>query len=231
MADKTNCFDPNAKLMANNIIKTAGSDLYRIGLSHYRIGYKKRRKIFNPTLNFIFSIILWMKFIMILIYRPVNKEISIMIGDFAYFLGIRVQFNLATSQSLLLSLISQILHYWQYKRNQYPTYMKPFLMLSGFVSPKRIGLTDKQYIFKLINYSKSMLNLTNCILLFAPFVIFIFTFYPLAINSGFTQLLIFSLPWSLLFAFFCISCSLYNSLANDIFYNYMLLFEIEIEDY
>jgi hypothetical protein len=42
----------NNIFISKYIIKTAGNDLYRIGLSHYRIGYSTRNKLFNPLLVF-----------------------------------------------------------------------------------------------------------------------------------------------------------------------------------
>ncbi len=82
-------FDSSVILPASTIIKSAGSHLYRIGLSHYQFGDKKRTKLSNPWFIFIIMFILWIRFMLTLVLRTENKNISIMIGDFAYFLKIR----------------------------------------------------------------------------------------------------------------------------------------------
>jgi hypothetical protein len=87
-------FHPNSLLIQDIVKKSLGSDLYRIGLSHYRFGSKNRSILLNPFLVFTITFVLWMKFNLTLIIRPENKDISIMIGDFSYFLGIRNQYNL-----------------------------------------------------------------------------------------------------------------------------------------
>ena len=43
-------FDANANLSPNIVIKTAGSDLFKIGLSHYRFGHNNRIKLLNVVI-------------------------------------------------------------------------------------------------------------------------------------------------------------------------------------
>jgi hypothetical protein len=56
MSNKNYSFDPNAVLLPNIYLNTAGSDLYRIGLSHYRFGYRNRSKLYNPSLIFTITL-------------------------------------------------------------------------------------------------------------------------------------------------------------------------------
>jgi hypothetical protein len=177
MSEEETSFDSYQTLLPNIAIKTAGCDLYRIGLSHYRFRYRNRSKLYNPLLVFTITFIVWIKRNLLLILRPESKDISIMMGDFSYFLGIRIQFNLFSHLFYLMSMISQIYHYWYYKCDIFPTYMKPFLMISGYISPNSIGLTDKQTIFKLIKYSKYSIRITKVISILIPNISLMLSLY------------------------------------------------------
>jgi hypothetical protein len=75
-----------------------------------------------------------------------DKYRLLLIGDFAYFLNGR---HLMDSGNILwgsLALISQSLHYWKYYKNESPSYLKPFEMISSLVSPKSTGLTNREDI-------------------------------------------------------------------------------------
>ena len=201
MLNKNYSFDLNEVLLPNIAIKSLVNELYRIGLSHYRFGNKNRSKLYNPYLVFTITSIVWFKFILLLIIIPESNDMSIIFGDYSYFLGIRIQFNLFFYLLYLMTLISQIYHYWYYKHNIYPTYMKPFLMISGIVSPKSIGLTDKQDILKLLKFTKSFLFVSKIIFSVLPSIGFIISFYPLALNNTLPQLILYSIPWSLLLSY------------------------------
>ncbi len=52
--------------------------------------------------------------------------------------------NSAVVSFNLLALFSQLLHYWKYYKNESPSYLEPFEMISGLVSPKVLDLwTEK----------------------------------------------------------------------------------------
>jgi hypothetical protein len=132
--------NPNIVLFQNLRINSAGSHLYCIGLSHFKVGFIKRRKLFNPWLVFIISVLLWLKFNISMLIKSQDNEIFILLGDFSHFIGLRYQIDLISSLYHLFSIISQIIHYKHYNENKFPDYLKPFYMLSGIVTPKSIGL-------------------------------------------------------------------------------------------
>jgi hypothetical protein len=217
MENKKLSIDPNSTLPPNMAMRSSCNHLYRIGLSHYKFGDRIRSNLFNPWLIFICSCIMWIRFVFTLIIRPDSKEISIMIGDFTYFIGIREQYNSEVILIYLMSMISQIIHYWYFKQNKYPTYMKPFLLLSGIKSPKSIGLTDKLEIFKFVIHAKHLMLISKFILSFAPIACITFSLYPLAINGNFQQLILFSIPWTLLLTYSAI-CIFQNILWQLIYF-------------
>jgi hypothetical protein len=79
----------------------------------------------------------------------------LLIGDFAYFM------NSAIILWGSLALFSQLLHYWKYYKNESPSYLKPLEMICGLVSPKSIGLTNREDINQLLNKSKRMFQFSK----------------------------------------------------------------------
>jgi hypothetical protein len=156
---------------------------------------------------FIISSLLWLKFNITMFIKSHDKDIYMLLGDPSYFIGMKYQINLIASLYFLLSIISQIIHYKHYKENKFPDYLKPFYMLSGFESPTNIGLTDEKNIRKLLKHTKFLFKFAEYLLLPFPIVAFIFSFYPLAINSSIIQMIFLSFPWSIIAAYgtYCIT--------------------------
>ena len=147
-------FDVTKPLPTELLITSAGSHLYRIGLSHFRNGSQIRNKIHNPLLIAIINIIFLFRAYLSLLLRDENPKVFIWIVDSAYFINAKIHFNVALIVGLILSLISQYLYYNDYKNNKPPNYLKPFEMMSGLVSPQSIGLTDRVQIIQFIKISK-----------------------------------------------------------------------------
>jgi hypothetical protein len=148
--------DANKVLPQNLIIKSAENKLLSIGLI-YRTNNKSN--IFNGILYntlFISTIItiVTTKLFVSLIFSEENDKIFIILGDFSYFLGIRIYGNTASGLYYTLALISQIIYYYNYKNDIKPTFLRVFEMMSGLVSPKSIGLTNKQQIYRMIKITK-----------------------------------------------------------------------------
>ncbi len=51
----------------------------------------------------------------------------------------------------ILALILQLLYYWKDYKTESPSYLKPFEMISGLVSPKSIGLINREDVIHLLN--------------------------------------------------------------------------------
>jgi len=147
-------FDPKRLLPSNIRIDSAETHLYRIGLSLFPNGIIKRNRFHNPILIFIIQIYLIIKSIISLLINGEDSDIFIIIGDYGYFLGLKLHVDIVFIFVTSISLVSQLIHYYNYKNDIKPSYLKPFEMISGLISPKSIGLTDEKEIYKIIKISK-----------------------------------------------------------------------------
>ncbi len=100
-----------------------------------------------------------------------------------------------------MALFSQLLHYWKYYKNESPSYLKPFEMISGLVSPKSIVLIKREDINQLLNKSKLMFWVSKLLMIEATFLAFGISGLPLIINSSYHLILI-EIFWAFLFTVF-----------------------------
>ena len=145
--------DLNKVLPTYLAIKSAGSDLYRIGLTLYPFGAQIRDRYHNPLIIFIFNSLVLIRGLSLFWATKYRNDYQYLLyGDWTHYFGYH---TIITSFLFeLLAFVSQIIHYWNFKNNIKPSYLKPFAMISGLVSPKSIGLTDSEDIRKLINRYK-----------------------------------------------------------------------------
>jgi hypothetical protein len=181
-------------------IKFAENHLYRIGLSLFASGSQTRSRFHNP---FFVSLIICAQIFKSItaILMKEDKHRLLLIGDFTHFLNGRYLMNSCVILWGILALLSQILHYWKYFKNESPSYLKPFEMIRGSVSPKSIRLTNRDQINQLLNKSKLMFKVSNFLVYTLSFAKFGLSFIVLIINSS---LLLYSIEiiWALLFAAF-----------------------------
>jgi hypothetical protein len=179
-------------------IKCAESYLYSIGLSLFSFGSQTRNKFHNPFLISFIICVQMLKSITGILMKE-DKYRLLLIGDLTYFLNGRYFFNSCTILRCIMALISQLLHCWKYYKNESPSYMKPFEMISGLVSPKSIGLMDKEDVIQLLKKSKLMFQFSKCLTFGMGFCCFCNSGLSLIINST-PSLYWIELLWSLFFA-------------------------------
>jgi hypothetical protein len=151
-------FDTNKVLPQNIVLKGAENHLYRIGLNLISNGPEKRNVLYNPLLIFNLNIAIVIKSIVSVLKPEENGKLLIIIGDFAHFFGAKTHLNLIIILSTILALNSQLISYYNYKNGIKQTYLKVFDMMSGLISPKSIGLTNKEHIYKLMKESKILFS-------------------------------------------------------------------------
>jgi len=155
-------FDPKQVLPENLIIKSAATHLYTAGLSLFPYDFVKRNRYHNPLLVFILNLQLFIRIIVsLLLLSDENKYMLMVLGEWAHFFNVRIHFNILASPVILIAIVSQIIHYYNFKNNIKPSYLKPFEMISGLCSPKSIGLTNQTEIYKMIKLSKKLFILLN----------------------------------------------------------------------
>ncbi len=83
---KVDIFDAKKCLPQNIIIKSAETQLYRIGLSFESYDYVIRNKYNNPKIVFVICLFVLIKTI-IALFLPNNNYLLVIIGDFFHFLS------------------------------------------------------------------------------------------------------------------------------------------------
>ena len=133
------------------VIRGAESNLYRIGLSLYKTGSVKRKWFYNPILVFIITTQLLIRNIVFILLPEMSEEFYLYLGDAGYFMGPRIQTETTGSLVILISILSQIMNFYNYINGIKPMDLKVFSMVSnGLITHKSIGFNDKQMVYKLI---------------------------------------------------------------------------------
>jgi hypothetical protein len=196
-------FDPSELLPREVLVTSAGSHLYRIGLSHFPYGWK-RKKFHYPLLITLLNVIFLAKSITSLLVSEENPELFILLFDFAYFLNSRIHINIGVTFMIILTLVSQLLHYINYKNNLKPSYLKPFDMMSGLVSPKSIGLTNEVKIYKLLKISKQLFFICDIITeKLVPILFMTINVWPMIKVCSLKQLILYIIPMNMIYNFSC----------------------------
>jgi len=199
---RENSFDASKLLPPNIVIKSAANHFYEIGLSLFQLNSENRSKLSNPLFIFVIhSLIVIRSFVSIFLSEE-NEDIFIVISDFTHFLRVRIHFNIAVIVNVGFNMISQLIHCWNYYKDISPTYLKPFEMMSGLVSPKSIDLSNREEILKWLKRSKLLFKLSSFILNGTIFLAsFLVSFLTIVVNCSVVETIIYGIPWSLAFAF------------------------------
>ena len=114
---KSNAIKVNKVLPKSVCISSAGTHLYSIGLSLYKpINARKRSVTNNPLFVFSLLIIFLLKHIILIIIPKQSQQFYTIVGDFAYFTGIRIPTSILIIDCITIALLSQLLnscHYWK----------------------------------------------------------------------------------------------------------------------
>jgi len=194
-------FDANKRLPPN-IVLNYENNLYKIGLNLISSGTKKRSIFKNPLLIFSLNFVIVVKSIISLLLTEENENLLIINGDFAHLLHVRIHGNICIILFFLFCLISQLLYFYNFKNGIKPIYLKVFDMMSGLVSPKSIGLTNKEEIYGMIRTTKVLFRIcewnNNKVI---PILALAISLLPFVKNCSTLDTILFGIPNSLLFAF------------------------------
>src|ERR1700712_2297514 len=95
-----------------HLLYLLGEANYRNGFPYFNQSYRKRKPLFNPKLVNILSIIYLIKSIISLFIS--DDFYSVIIGDFAYKLSIKTQWNLTVINGCLIVLSIRIVNQYLY---------------------------------------------------------------------------------------------------------------------
>jgi hypothetical protein len=108
--------------------------------------------------------------------------------------------NTIISISTISSLISQSLYYYIYMNDIKQSYLKVFDMMSGLISPKSIGLTNKEEFCKSIKELKILFSIgkwnSNKVI---PLMVFLLSFVTFIINCSLLDIILFAIPRNILY--------------------------------
>ena len=196
-----NNFDANKVLSEDKIVNSAHSQIYKIGLSLIKTNDEVRNKIYNPYLVFTVNCIVFIK--LCISISTEDKNILIMNGDFAHLLGVGIYLNFGIVLHIIFIITSQLIHYYNYKNDIKPNYLKVFQMMSGLVSPKSIGLTNENEINKMIKLTNKLFTHCKLNVRFLTIFCFCFNLFPIMMNCTIVETIIYGIPNSLLWALMC----------------------------
>jgi hypothetical protein len=158
-----------------------------------------------------------------------DKYRLLLIGDFAYFLNGRYFINLALIIWGSLALSIQSLHYWKCYKIKSSSYLKPFDMISGLVSPKSIGLMNREDINHLLKKNRLMFGFSRILTIGFTFVAFCLSIILMIISPSFTIYFI-EIFWSLLFIVFGYFCAIINLSQTTYFYIICLYLKLKLRN-
>jgi len=223
-----NDFDVEKPLPSVIVIKSAENHLYRIGLSLFSFGSQTRNRFHNPFfISFVFCVQILKSIIAILMKE--DKYRLLLIGNFDYFLNSGNFQNSTIVLCGILALILQSLHYWKYYKNESPSYLKLFEMISGLVSPKSIGLINRENVNQLLKRSKLMFKISSFIKLSLIFASFCTSLIPLILNCSLPLILV-EIFWAILYTTFAYFAVNINFSQMTYFYIICLYLELKLRN-
>lgn len=150
------------------IIRSADSHLYRIGLLWTPVGDCKRGVFYHPLLIFVVLCVLLTKNVITTFVAGKDIRSSIVLGNASRLSGLGNLVNHGISLCIVLALCSQIIYYVNHKNRVKPTFLRPFHMMSGRLTPEEVGLhctaqcvalvNKTRLLFRLIRMASEMLN-------------------------------------------------------------------------
>ena len=227
--NKMASMDVNKCLPPELTIESVDDILYRIGLCFTSIRVRpKRKKLYNPYLIFTFLLLFQIKELFIISFNEENDSILKAIGSLGYILGMRVTYSIIITLGTIINLSSQLIYFYNYKNGIKPTFLLIFLMMSGLIPPKSLGLNNYKEIIKLLKitrYGLKLISWNNQIIL-PIFGTFCFLgIYSLKCNV--IEMLTFGIINNILIIIWAIYCS--NMVTYQIFLFYIICLYLKIK--
>jgi hypothetical protein len=220
-------FIPSAILPPEVVISSAESHLYRIGLSLYPMGSKSRPKLNNPLFIFVINSLVALRHLVSMQLSEEDRYAFELLSDWSYFYGAREIFGLTVIIFVLWSNISQLLHYWYYKKNIKPSYLKPFEMMSGLVSPQSIGLYNEKDVTKMMKRFKLLIKLSEFNAILTGFCILLLGSIPIISNCSLGHILFPGILWFLFFMLYGYHVS--NFMLTQTVYFYIICYYLRLK--
>jgi len=194
-------FGASELIPKERVIISAGSHLYRIGLSPYKTRKIERNMFFKPIIIFIVLLLQLIRSLVLIVLPEKSHTFHAFMGDFAHFMGIRIQCHIALALLHIQAMVSQIIFLVNYMNQTKPTDLRIFDVMSGLMTPQSMGLIDKKIVFKLNLMFKRVIIFGNQYNRFIPIQVFLVVFISFYSNLSTIDLFIYGLPNTIIFIF------------------------------
>ena len=220
-------FDPNKCIPEIWRIPSSGQHFYRFGFSQYRNGCTDRSKLYHPLLVFIFPFVYNFKLMYSAINSHKSQEFHLLIGNFAYFLGLTFHINIILIILLTMAVISHLIHYYHYRCGSGQSYMNVFNMMSGQIPPYSIELSDVKIIKNLLKVSKINFIVFRLLQKSLNFVGFVVIFLSFLIRDQSFKTVIIALPHSILMSLNLFY--VFNVIFIQMFYLFIICYYLKLK--
>ena len=132
-------YHPNQVLPINLRVPTSGTHFYKMGFSNFKNDWSDRHWINHPLLVFIIPTIHILKFIYTILTPDLQPIQYLYIGDFGFFMDMRVHLNLTAALVFWMAMATQLIQFYNYFNKREPTYLRVFDMMAGRLTPHSIG--------------------------------------------------------------------------------------------
>ena len=129
---------------------------------------------------------------------------------------------------MMLGINILLLNFIKYHYDVEPIYLDPFSFLAGKCSPASSGLQNPRYILGLVLKAKWAIRLTQLNTKLVAGVSFILSFVPALLNFTPLEVVLFGLPWSVVFA--VSSYSTFSSYFWNMSYFFILCHFIKVSE-
>jgi hypothetical protein len=195
-------FNPSALLTQDLVIDSAGSHLYRIGLSLYSFGSESRPKLNKPLIILTVNTMVALRHFICQLLSGENRYQFELLSDWTYFLNGRQVLGVPVILIAFWSNITLFMHYWYYKNDIKPSYLKPFEMMSSLVSPQSIGLYNEKDIRKMMNRFEILFKLSDLNSSVFMFFGFLMSMIPIVLNCSLSGIIFAGIPWFIVYTLY-----------------------------
>ena len=159
-------------------VRGADSHMYSIGLSLFKPQTNTKRHIlYHPFIVFIVILLTTIKQLIYVYLASNNITVPLIwhlyFDNYEHYLPGSNVANILASLLNIFCIYLQIINYINYRNGIKPTDLRVFRVLAGYITPKRIGITDKRLVYKLIKTSKLALKISLLINKLTPFMLFL----------------------------------------------------------
>ena len=163
----------NKVLLPNMAIDSIEDILFSIGLCHQSVkDGTKRSLFFNPKL--ILFIVINNLFMQTMSVFTDDEFTHLLLNELGHGIGISFFNSILNIIFSLMTLFSQSVYYWNYKRGIEPTFVRVFQVMSGSITPSSVGLTNERQVKQLLSIAKWVKPLLRSNKIIIPIVIIAF---------------------------------------------------------